>query len=97
MYGKDINFNKDHQILRFVNADCYVKNILNTKRAKSKSDDETIYKKKQRDDNNKDSIVFVQGHNLELDDNQDFNLFNLTILLSSISIVVILILAVIIA
>ena len=112
MHGKDIIFNKDHQTLGFVNADCsarntYVNSILTTKKAKSKSDDEAIDKEIHKnekkgkftlgDNNNKDSVVFVQGHNTELDDNQDFNFFNLIILISSISIVVIVILVVVIA
>lgn len=49
------------------------------------------------DEDNKDSVEFIQGHNTELDDNKDFNFFNLTVLLSSILIVVIVILIVIIA
>lgn len=112
MHGKDIIFDKDYQTLGFVNADCsarntYVKSILNTKKAKSKSDDEAIDKEIHKnekkgkfnlgDNNNKDSILFVQGHNTELDDSKDFNFFNLAILLSSILIVIIVILIVIIA
>jgi hypothetical protein len=113
LHGKDIIFNKDHQKLGFVNADCrarntYVKNILNAKKTKSKSNDdeaidEEIHKNEKKgkynlgDDNNKDSVVFVQGHNTELDDNQDFNFFNFTVLLTSILIVVIVILVVVIA
>ena len=46
---------------------------------------------------NKDSVLFVQGHNTELDDNKDFNFFNLAILLSSMLIVIIVILIVVIA
>ena len=112
MHGKDIIFNKDQQILGFAYADCsarntYVKKILTTKKTKSKSDDEAIDKEIHKnekkgkftlgDDDNKDSVIFVQGHNTELDDNKDFNFFNLIILLSSILIVVIVILVVIIA
>ena len=112
MHGKDIIFNKENQLLGFVHADCsarntYVKNILTTKKTKSKSDDEAIDKEIHKnekkgkftigDDDNKDSVVFVQGHNKELDNNQDFNFFNLTILLVSILIVVIVILIIIIA
>ena len=112
MHGKDIIFNKDHKILGFVNADCsarntYVKKLLAAKKTKSKSDDEAIDKEIHKnekkgkftlgDDDNKESVEFIQGHNTELDDNKDFNFFNLTILLSSILIVVIVILVVVIA
>ena len=112
MHGKDIIFDKDHQLFGFVNSNCdgkntIVKNIISTKKTKSKPDDETIDKEIHKnekkgkftlgDDDNKDSVLFVQGHNTELDDNKDFNFFNLAILLSSILIVIIVILIVVIA
>ena len=112
MHGKDIIFDKTKQILGFVNAHCsgksnYLKSVLTDKKPKTKSDAEKIDKEIHKiekkgkfslgDDDNKNVVEFVQGHNTELDDNKDFNLFNFIILLSSILIIIIVILIVIIA
>ena len=112
MHGKDIIFDKTKQVLGFVNAHCsgktnYIKNVITDKKPKTKSDAEKIDKEIHKiekkgkfslgDDNNKDVVEFVQGHNTELDDNKNFNLFNFIILLSSILIIIIVILIVIIA
>ena len=112
MHEKDIIFDKTNQVLGFVNSHCsgksnYIKDVLTNKKPKTKSDAEKIDKEIHKiekkgklsigDDNNKDIVEFVQGHNTELDDNKDFNLFNFIILLSSILIIIIVILIVIIA
>jgi len=111
MHGKDIIFDKANQILGFVNAHCseksnIIKNVLIDKKPKTKSDaekiDKEIHKNEKKgkisvgDNDNKDDVEFVQGHNTELDDNKDFNLFNFIILLSSILIIIIVILTVVI-
>ena len=109
MHGKDIIFDRNRQLLGFVPSDCsrrtiMLKGALKNNKNKKGDDakiDKEIHKNEKEgkfklgDEDNKSAVEFVQGHNTELDDKNDFKLINFIILLSSILIVVIVILVVI--